>query len=73
MYAAEIACAGAGSRHQVDNERRGSIRDQGMGYFEYIEQSTRPNAVIWTSPYVDAFGLGQLITVAQPVVVENNR
>lgn len=73
VYAAEIACHGAGSRQAVDSTRRGAIRDQGMGYFDFIEQSTSPTEVIWTSPYVDAFGLGQLLTIAQPVVVEFDR
>jgi len=73
VYATEVACAGRGSRHQLDDERRGAIREQSMGYFEYTEQSIDPSDVIWTSPYVDAFGLGQLITIARPVVAENQR
>ena len=73
IYAIEVACAGRGARQQVDSSRRGAIREQAMGYFDYVEQSTRPTSVIWTSPYVDAFGLGELVTIAQPVVIENNR
>ena len=72
VYATEVAFAGRGSRHRIDTYRRGAIREQAMGYFDYIEQSTRPNSVIWTAPYVDAFGLGELVTIARPVVMENN-
>ena len=73
MYATEVACAGRGSRQRIDTNRIGAIRDQAMGYFDYLEQSTRPNSVIWTAPYVDAFGLGELVTIARPVIIENNR
>ena len=72
-YAAEIACAGSGARQELNVERQGAIRDQSMGYFFYLEQSTRSEEVIWTSPYVDNFGLGLLLTVGRSVITSDGR
>jgi len=72
-YAAEVACAGDGAREELNNERRGAIRDQSMGYFDFLEQSTRSEEVIWTSPYVDNFGLGLLLTLGRPVITPDGR
>ena len=72
-YAAEVACAGNGAREELNNERRGAIRDQSMGYFDYLEQSTRSEEVIWTSPYVDNFGLGLILTLGRPVITPDGR
>ena len=43
-------------------------------YFDYLSVSSKNTQGMWTSPYIDAWGLGLMITYAIPCISKvNNR
>ena len=42
-------------------------------YFEYLLKTSTPKMgeVFWSDPYIDAFGLGLMVTIASPVIVSS--
>ena len=41
-------------------------------YYSYIAGGISIQEPIWTEPYEDAFGFGQMVTVSMPVYFEEN-
>ena len=39
-------------------------------YYTYISEGVSITSPVWTEPYEDAFGFGQLVTVSMPIYYE---
>ena len=44
-----------------------NLISQMSNYFEFLSQNAEPTEALWTSPYLDAWGLGIMLTHAIPV------
>lgn len=45
----------------------GNLRAQMAGYYNFLATGLQRTEAVWTEPYEDALGLGQVITAAMPV------
>jgi hypothetical protein len=64
-----VACASKGSFQYVPG---GVDLPVVLGpYFDYLIKTSTPEMgeVFWSDPYIDAFGLGLMVTIASPVIV----
>ena len=44
-----------------------NILDELMNYYVFLAEGTNITEPIWSEPYIDAFGLGKIVTVSMPV------
>jgi hypothetical protein len=42
-------------------------------YFEFLAKSSKNSEGLWTSPYIDAWGLGLLVTHAVPAITKSGK
>jgi uncharacterized protein YegL len=63
----QISCATDGVWTFIDDG--GDLISQMSSYFNIISLGTERNGVVWTEPYVDAFGLGLMVTAARTVYI----
>ncbi|XP_064625749.1 voltage-dependent calcium channel subunit alpha-2/delta-2-like isoform X2 [Lineus longissimus] len=42
-------------------------------YFEFLAKSSKNSEGLWTSPYIDAWGLGLMVTHAVPAITKNGK
>ncbi|EGD73941.1 hypothetical protein PTSG_05636 [Salpingoeca rosetta] len=61
-----VACSAKGTYTYVYSDR-GLYQTMG-DYFDYITRSTDIAGLAWSAPYIDALGLGLLMTVSVPVL-----
>eukprot|EP00761_Pharyngomonas_kirbyi_P005291 gb/GECH01005296.1/.p1 GENE.gb/GECH01005296.1/~~gb/GECH01005296.1/.p1 ORF type:complete len:1239 (+),score=289.74 gb/GECH01005296.1/:1-3717(+) len=67
--ARHLSCDTGGIMTEIDYDQ--SLLDQIKPYLNFFTQAQKSTELIWTSPYVDASGLGVLITAAVPLFDEN--
>jgi hypothetical protein len=46
--------------------------DQAIGYYEFLTQGNEINSSRWSDIYIDAFGLGSMVTVIKPAYYREN-
>lgn len=66
IFPGKLACGHQGSMKKfVTGE---NLISQMHNYFEFLTSNAENNEPLWTSPYLDALGLGLMVTHAIPVV-----
>lgn len=52
-----------------------SLMDKFENYFTYLADGANTRYPIWSEPYIDAFGLGEVVTISMPAYFSdhNNR
>ncbi|PAA92856.1 hypothetical protein BOX15_Mlig015658g4 [Macrostomum lignano] len=66
MFPGALACNHSGSLRKLeDGENLISRMDN---YFDFLARVAQNSKGLWTSPYIDAFGLGTMVTHAVPVI-----
>lgn len=61
-----LACKNNGSLHKLDDGE--NLISQMSNYFEFLSKNTFNKEPLWTAPYLDAWGLGLMVTVAIPAI-----
>ena len=61
-YLQAVACANEGVWTQVRGDTLAKLRP----YFQFLSLGVTADRVAWTNPYIDAFGLGRMVTVSAP-------
>ena len=64
-YLARVACAGRGNFGWI--EHTSDLPSQMEAYFDFVLKRSHGYNISWTSPYVDASGLGLVLTASMPV------
>ncbi|XP_071810351.1 voltage-dependent calcium channel subunit alpha-2/delta-3-like [Asterias amurensis] len=68
-----IACSANGIWSQVETDSAASLQEQISQYFEFYSTLHKgPSSVIWTEPYLDAFGADMVVTAAKAVYDNSN-
>ncbi|XP_038061260.1 voltage-dependent calcium channel subunit alpha-2/delta-1-like [Patiria miniata] len=63
-----IACSAHGLWSQVETDTAASLQEQLSQYYEYFSTLHKgPSGIIWTEPYLDAFGADMVVTGAKAV------
>ena len=66
----DLTCAFEGMTFKMDSTEDSVLLTTMDGYEEFIAASANTTEPVWSDPYEDAFGFGQLFTVAMPVYYE---
>ncbi|XP_074641618.1 voltage-dependent calcium channel subunit alpha-2/delta-2-like [Tubulanus polymorphus] len=66
VFPGRLACANRGSLRKLENGE--NLITQMHNYFGYLSQSSKNFHGLWTSPYLDAWGLGLMVTHAVPAI-----
>jgi len=64
-----IACAHKGIWEHVKDDEALYLKDKMASYYQYIATGLVIENVVWSEPYIDANGLGELTTGSLPVYV----
>ena len=64
-FPGKIACHHGGSLLKLLSGE--NLISQMSNYFEFLSSNAEPTEALWTSPYLDAWGLGIMLTHAIPV------
>ena len=65
IFPGKIACNHGGSLLKLMSGE--NLISQMSNYFEFLSLNAEPTEALWTSPYLDAWGLGIMLTHAIPV------
>ncbi|XP_002735490.2 VWFA and cache domain-containing protein 1-like [Saccoglossus kowalevskii] len=65
-FPGRLACENRGSMKKLLSGN--NLISQMNNYFEFLSSNTEGTQGLWTSPYLDAWGLGLMVTVAIPAV-----
>jgi len=63
-FPGRLACGHRGSFRKLINGE--NLLSQMSNYFEFLSGNSKNSNGLWTSPYLDAWGLGLLVTHAIP-------
>ncbi|CAI9736897.1 Hypothetical predicted protein [Octopus vulgaris] len=66
IFPGKLACAHHGSLKKLETGE--NLISQMSNYFEFLSSNAKNNLALWTSPYLDALGLGLMVTHAIPVI-----
>ena len=56
----------------TDTSSKSQLATIMRNYYTYIAEGVSIDHPVWTQPYWDAFGLGRMVTVSQPVYYFEN-
>ncbi|XP_070555607.1 voltage-dependent calcium channel subunit alpha-2/delta-2-like [Ptychodera flava] len=65
-FPGKLACDNRGSMKKLLSGN--NLISQMNNYFEFLSSNTEGTSGLWTSPYLDAWGLGLMVTIAIPAV-----
>ena len=65
IFPGRLACRHGGSLLKLTSGE--NLISQMSNYFEFLSSNAEPTQALWTSPYLDAWGLGIMLTHAIPV------
>ncbi|XP_052254694.1 voltage-dependent calcium channel subunit alpha-2/delta-2-like isoform X2 [Dreissena polymorpha] len=65
-FPGKLACSHGGSLLKLVTGE--NLISQMSNYFEFLSSNARTTKALWTSPYLDAWGLGIMVTYAIPVI-----
>lgn len=68
MFPGKLACGHGGSMLKLNTGE--NLISQMSNYFEFLSSNAKTTKALWTSPYLDAWGLGIMVTHAIPVISE---
>ena len=66
LFPGKLACDHDGSMKKLYNGE--NLISQMVNYFEFLSSNSKNTVGLWTSPYLDAWGLGLMLTHAVPCV-----
>ncbi|XP_060584904.1 voltage-dependent calcium channel subunit alpha-2/delta-3-like [Ruditapes philippinarum] len=66
MFPGKLACSHGGSMLKLTTGE--NLISQMSNYFEFLSSNAKTTKALWTSPYLDAWGLGIMVTHAIPVI-----
>lgn len=65
-FPGRLACSHRGSLVKLNNGQ--NLIFQMRNYFDFLSSSALNTKAMWTSPYLDAWGLGIMVTYTIPVI-----
>ena len=68
LFPGRMACDHRGSMKKLMIGE--NLITQMSNYFDFLSRNAKNSDGIWTSPYLDAFGLGLMVTYAIPCISE---
>ncbi|ESO88121.1 hypothetical protein LOTGIDRAFT_165858 [Lottia gigantea] len=66
LFPGNLSCSNRGSIKKLMNGE--NLISQMSNYFEFLSANALSNNALWTSPYLDSWGLGLMLTHAIPVL-----
>ena len=66
LFPGKLACDHRGSMKKLMSGE--NLISEMMNYFDFLARNAKNSEGLWTSPYLDAWGLGLMVTHAIPCI-----
>ena len=66
LFPGNLSCSNQGSMTKLMSGE--NLISKMRNYFDFLSSNARNSEQLWTSPYLDAWGLGLMVTHAVPVI-----